>query len=44
MINVNEEHEVIAGIIALKAKHAALRQANCALIPATLERIFSGGR
>lgn len=26
---------------ALKAKHAAIRQANAALIPATLERIFS---
>ena len=25
----------------LRAKHAAIRQANAALIPATLERIFS---
>jgi type I restriction enzyme, S subunit len=25
----------------LKAKHAAIRQANAALLPATLERIFS---
>lgn len=28
--------------IALKAKHAAIRQANAALIPATLERVFAG--
>lgn len=28
-------------VAALKAKHAAVRQANAALIPATLERIFS---
>lgn len=26
----------------LKAKHAAIRQANAALLPATLERVFSG--
>lgn len=30
-----------ADVAALKAKHAAIRQANAALIPATLERIFS---
>lgn len=30
-----------ADIAALKAKHAAIRQANAALIPATLERTFS---
>jgi type I restriction enzyme S subunit len=30
-----------ATIAALKAKHAAIRQANAALTPATLERIFS---
>lgn len=30
-----------ADIAALKAKHAAIRQANAAMIPATLERIFS---
>jgi len=28
---------------ALKARHATIRQANDALIPATLERVFSGG-
>lgn len=28
-------------LLALKTKHAAIRQANAALIPATLERIFS---
>jgi type I restriction enzyme S subunit len=28
---------------ALKARHATIRQANNALIPATLERVFSGG-
>lgn len=27
---------------ALKAKHAAIREANAALLPATLERVFSG--
>ncbi len=27
----------------LKAKHAAIRQANAALLPATLERVFAGG-
>jgi type I restriction enzyme S subunit len=26
---------------ALKAKHAAIREANTALLPATLERVFS---
>lgn len=30
-----------AEIAALKAKHAAIRQANAALIPATLERVFA---
>jgi type I restriction enzyme S subunit len=30
-----------AGVAALKAKHAAIRQANAALLPATLERVFS---
>lgn len=29
-----------AAITALKVKHAAIRQANAALIPATLERVF----
>lgn len=33
--------EVFRRTQALKAKHAAIRQANAALIPATLERIFS---
>jgi hypothetical protein len=31
-----------AKIAALKARHATIRQANDALIPATLERVFSG--
>lgn len=31
-----------AGVAALKAKHAAIRQANAALLPATLERLFAG--
>jgi len=30
-----------ADVAALKARHAVIRQANAALIPATLERIFS---
>lgn len=30
-----------AAVAALKAKHAAIRQANAALLPATLERIFA---
>jgi type I restriction enzyme S subunit len=30
-----------AEVAALKAKHAAIRQANAALLPATLERVFS---
>jgi type I restriction enzyme S subunit len=30
-----------ADVAALKARHAAIRQANAALLPATLERIFS---
>lgn len=29
-------------VTALKAKHAAIRQANTALVPATLERLFAG--
>jgi len=33
---------VQAKIAALKARHATIRQANDALIPATLERVFSG--
>jgi type I restriction enzyme S subunit len=32
-----------ADVAALKAKHAAIRQTNTVLIPATLERIFSTG-
>ncbi|MBX3590290.1 MAG: restriction endonuclease subunit S [Burkholderiaceae bacterium] len=31
-----------ADVAALKARHAAIRQANAALIPATLERVFAG--
>lgn len=31
-----------ADVAALKAKHAAIRQANAALVPATLERLFAG--
>ena len=31
-----------AKIAELKAKHAAIREANAALMPATLERVFSG--
>jgi type I restriction enzyme S subunit len=31
-----------AEVAALKAKHSAIRQANAALLPATLERVFSG--
>ncbi len=31
-----------AYVAALKAKHAAIRQANAALLPATLERLFAG--
>lgn len=34
--------ELQATITALKAKHAAIRQANAALVPATLERVFAG--
>jgi hypothetical protein len=30
-----------ADVAALKVRHAAIRQANAALLPATLERIFS---
>ena len=33
--------EVEATVAALKAKHAAIRQANAALLPATLERVFA---
>ena len=32
-----------AEVAGLKAKHAAIRQANAALLPATLERVFAGG-
>lgn len=32
-----------AEVAALKAKHAAIREANAALLPATLERVFSSG-
>lgn len=31
-----------ADVAALKAKHAAIRQTNAAMIPATLERVFAG--
>lgn len=31
-----------ADVAALKAKHAAIRRANAALLPATLERLFAG--
>lgn len=31
-----------AEVVALKAKHIAIREANVALLPATLERVFSG--
>jgi len=31
-----------SNVAALKAKHAAIRQANAALLPATLERLFAG--
>lgn len=31
-----------AAVAALKAKHAAIRQANAALLPAMLERVFAG--
>ena len=33
--------EILMRQLPLKAKHAALRQANAALLPATLERVFS---
>lgn len=33
-----------AEIAALKAKHSAIRLANAALLPATLERVFAGSR
>lgn len=32
-----------AEIVALKAKHTAIREANAALLPATLERLFADG-
>ena len=32
--------EILRRQLPLKAKHTALRQANAALIPATLERVF----
>jgi type I restriction enzyme S subunit len=31
-----------AEIAALKARHTAIREANAALLPATLERVFAG--
>lgn len=31
-----------AEVAALKARHTAIRQANAALTPATLERVFAG--
>jgi type I restriction enzyme S subunit len=34
-------NQLQADVAALKARHAAIRQANAALIPATLERLFS---
>lgn len=34
---------VFSRLAALKAKHATIRAANAALLPATLERVFSGG-
>lgn len=34
-------NQLQAQIVALKAKHAAIRQANAALLPATLERVFA---
>jgi hypothetical protein len=34
-------NQLQAQVAALKVKHAAIRQANAALIPATLERVFS---
>lgn len=34
--------ELQATVTALKAKHAVIRQANAALVPATLERVFAG--
>ena len=33
-----------AEIAALKAKHTAIREANAALLPATLERVFAGSQ
>lgn len=33
-----------AEIVALKAKHTAIREANAALLPATLERVFAGSQ
>lgn len=34
--------EILNRQLPLKAKHAAIRQANAALVPATLERLFAG--
>ena len=31
-----------ADVAALKARHTAIRQANAAMLPATLERLFAG--
>ncbi len=36
-----DSNRLQADVVALKAKHAAIREANAALLPATLERIFS---
>lgn len=36
--------EVLRRQLPLKAKHTAIREANAALIPATLERVFAGSR
>ena len=35
--------EILKKQAPLKAKHSAIRQANAALLPATLERVFAGG-
>jgi type I restriction enzyme S subunit len=34
--------EILDRLSRLRARHATIRQANDALIPATLERVFSG--
>lgn len=38
----NEFNQLQGQITALKAKHSAIREANGALVPATLERVFAG--